>query len=224
MKSFLIILISTFISVTGALATWHSAQIYLADSEAVKAAEVIDGRMAETKREPKTVASERKNAWKVEERTNPVTGERVATAIRFSEDIRSAVTFRCYGLDNKRFDILVSFPEAIDWNKGTAEMKFKVDGGETSSIRIERNSSSVAVPDINEVADVEKEYGRYPSLLKSFTEKNDQIRAFKKIGSASLFEASVPDGTIYQQTISINLGGVQQAIQPVLALCGKAAI
>ena len=83
-------------------------------------------------------------------------------------------------------------------------MKFKLDGGELTEILVHRNSSSVAVP-----------------YLADFLKDEKEVREFKKVGSASLFEASITDGTIYEQTISIDLNGINEAIKPVLALCGK---
>lgn len=228
MGRFISILIATFISVLGALATWHFTQAYFAQIEAEKVAAVVESTKVETEKVVEKIVDRIKYEWNVEERVNQVTGEKVATATRFSEDIGSAVTFRCYGLDKKRFDILVSFPDAVDWNsyKGDyySEMKFRVDKGDLSVLRVNRSSSSVTVPNLEEVENVEKEYRKYPSLLKSYKKKNKQIREFKRIGSASIFEASIPDGTIYKQTISIDLGGIQEAIKPVLALCGKDSI
>lgn len=228
MGRFFSILIATFISVLGALATWHFAQAFLAQQEAEKVAAAVNATQEETKKAVGKIVDQIKYEWKVEERTNPVTGEKVATATRFSEDIASAVTFRCYGLNMKRFDVLISFPNDVDWNsyKGDfhSEMKFRVDDGELSEIQVDRSSSSVVVPDIKEVANAEKEYSEYPSLLKAYRENNKNILEFKRIGNASKFAATIPDGTIYQQTISIDLEGVQEAIKPVLDLCGKDSI
>lgn len=228
MGRFISILVATFISVLAALATWHFAQEHLAKLKADEIAAVAKAADDAVKEVADEIAHKIKYEWKVEKRTNPVTDEKVVTATRFSEDIASALTFRCYGLNKKRFDVLVSFPESVDWNshKGDyyTEMKFKVDGSDLAAIRVERSSSSVAVPDLEEVENVEKEYRKYPSLLKSYREKNRQIREFKKIGNASTFAASIPDGTIHQQTISIDLTGVEEAIRPVLDLCGKESI
>lgn len=228
MGRFISILVATFISVLGALASWHFAQEYFAQLKAEKVAVVAEAADKAVKEVAEEIVRKIKYEWKVEERINPITDEKVVTATRFSEDIASALTFRCYGLNKKRFDVLVSFPESVDWDsyKGDyyADMKFKVDGGDLAEIRVDRSSSSVAVPDLTEVEIVEKEYREYPSLLKRYREKNRHIREFRKLGNAGVFAASIPDGTIHQQTISIDLDGVEEAIKPVLDLCGMQSL
>lgn len=222
MKGFFSILIATFISVLGALATWNFAQAYLAKREGETVPKATSVSTAEDAQAAEKAIDRIKYEWKLEERTNTVTGEKVSTATRFSEDIGSSVTFRCYGLSKKRFDILISFPSSIHWDsyKGEyySEMKFRVDNGELSRIRLDRSAPSVGAPNIEEAENFEKEYSEY------YMEKNRQIRAFKAIGKASAFAASVPNGTIYEQTISIDLSGVEEAIKPVLSLCGKDSI
>jgi hypothetical protein len=225
MGRFFSILIATFLSVLCALATWRYAENYLEGLEAKKIAAVIEAKNKKVENVTKEIVDSIRYEWKVEERTNPVTGEQVTTATRFSENIGSAITFRCYGLKKKRFDILVSFPDAIEWNsyKGSysADMKFRVDKEKLSVLSVNRSSTSTAVPELKEKKNIEKEYKKYPSLLKIYREENRNIREFKRIASASLFEASIPDGTIYQQTISIDLEGVENALKPVLSLCEK---
>lgn len=223
MGRFFSILIATFLSVLCALATWHYAEHYLAELEVKEVAAVVDAKKEESQKVAKEIVDRIKYEWKLEERTNPVTGERVATATRFSEDIGSAITFRCYGLEKKRFDVLVSFPEGIDWHSSEAEMKFRIDKGELTTIKTGRTSSSTAVPQIEEV-NVEKESLGLSFLKKRYQKQNSAVLEFKRIGGANIFEASIPDGTIYQQVISIDLEGVQDALKPVLSLCGKETI
>ena len=228
MGRFFSILIATFLSVLCSLTAWHYVERYLVAVEAKEIAAVVDAKKEVSQEIAKNIVDSIRYKWKIEERTNPVTGEQVVTATRFSEDIGSALTFRCYGLEKKQFDVLVSFPEGIEWNsyRGhySSMMKFKIDSGELSSITVDRSSSTVAVPELDEVENVEKEYKKYPSLLEEYRNKNKQIREFKRIAAASVFEASIPDGTIYQQVISIDLEGVQDAVKPVLSLCGKETI
>ena len=228
MERFFSILVATFISVLGALAVWHAIENHFAklDAEKVAAATEMEKKVAaET---AQIALDEIRYEWKSEERVNPVTGEKVLTATRFSEDIGSALTFRCYGLKEKRFDILVSFPDDVDWSSYNGDyfshMKFRVDGGDLTVMRVNRSSSSVAVPDIEETKDFEKRYAKLTALLAQAREQNKTIQEFKRIGTASLFMASIPNGTIYQQSISIDLEGIQEAIRPVLDLCGKDSI
>jgi len=225
MARFFSILVATFLSVLCALATWDYVENYLKNLEAKRVAVVIDAKNKKVEKVTKEIVDRIRYEWKVEERTNPVTGEQAITATRFSENIGSAVTFRCYGLKEKRFDILVSFPDGIDWSsyKGSysAQMKFRVDKGKLSVLSVNRSSTSTAVPELKEKKNIEKEYKKYPSLLKIYREKNRNIREFKRIATASLLEASIPDGTIYQQVISIDLEGVADALKPVLSLCKK---
>jgi len=222
MGKFFTISLAVFVSVLGALATWYYVEKYLNTIESQK----LNAQVEAIASAEKEIVKEITYVWKVEEKTNAVTGEQVATATRFSEDIGSAVTFRCYGLKNKRFDVLVSFPEPIDWNnyKGSfyAEMKFRLDKKSLSAIKVDRSSSSVAaVTDLKEKKNIEQEYKKYPSLLEIYSKENAGIKSFKSIANAELFEASIPDGTIFQQVISINLQGIQDALKPVLSLCEK---
>ena len=221
MGRFFSILIATFISVLAALTTWHFTQKYLTSLAVEQAAErvgeldngVAAEKSIENQPESKEVVAEigdrMRYEWTFNERTNPVTGEKVATATRLSEDTGGAITFRCYGMGAKYFDVLVSFPNPIEWSvsRGAyASMWFRIDDGKLFEFFVDRNSSSVALPDINKLKD------------------RAERREFKKIGGAALFRASIPDGTLYQQTISIDLSGIEDAIAPVLALCGKTAI
>lgn len=228
MGRFLSILIATFISVLCALATWHYFERYLSKLEAEKVASVIDAKAEESKATTKAVVDRIRYKWKVENKTNPVTDEKVVTATRFSEDVGSAIAFRCYGIGKKTFDVMVSFPKAIDWSlyqgNYSTDIKFRVDKGDLSEIMVNRSSSSVAIPELTEVDNLEREYKAYPSLLESYRKNNASIREFKRISEATLFEASISDGTIFHQVISINLEGIKDAIKPVLSLCGKAKL
>jgi hypothetical protein len=197
MGRFISILIATFISVLAALASWHYAEAYLARMVAEDAAKDV------------VAGNQFKYEWKSEVRTNPVTGAKAATATRFSEDTKAAITFRCHG--DRSFDVLVSFPDAVEWSSyrgdSFSSMEFRIDGGKLFKILADRSSSSVAVPN-----------------LSSYLKDEPEVREFKKIGKAKKFEASISDGTIYDQTLSIDLDGIEDALAPVLSLCGKSGV
>lgn len=224
MSRFFSILVATFISVLAALAGWDYVKSHLAELEAERIAAEAKSKIQEKRAVIKRMADGIKYEWKVEEQTNPVTGEIVATATRFSEEIDSAVTFRCYGLKQKTFDTLIVFPKEVQWSSNDrgfySDMHFKIDGGELLVVRVAKNSPSVAIPVLEFINAEEKSLG-ITSLKELYESHNKAVRGFKKIGTASKFAASISDGTVYQQTIEIDLAGIESAIKPVLAMCGR---
>ena len=152
-----------------------------------------------------------KYSWNTDTKTNPVTGAQATTVTRFSEDIDGAITFRCYEMQGKHLDVLISFPESVDWSRNTysatgysAILAFRLDKGNIYKLSTTKSSQKIGSID--------------------FLYESESYTAFKEIAKSTLFEASIADGTIYEQTISIDVSGIQAALKPVLTLCGKEAL
>ncbi|MFC1578976.1 hypothetical protein ACFL3Y_01145 [Pseudomonadota bacterium] len=222
MNKFIIILVSTFISFTAALATWDFAKSYLIAQEAARLMELAEAesdKADEEEQASEDAVSRLIDSWQTEVKKNPVTGAIAMTASRLAEEPGGGITFRCYGRVDKRFDVLISFPKDVSWfsykGKTTREMMFRLDEGELATMVLIRNSPAVGVP----ILEAEETYG-----LETIERTNSGAKTFKNITSSTLFEASIQDGTIYDQTMRINLTGIKEAVQPVLDLCNKDSI
>ncbi len=210
-----------FISFWAALTVHDYIKEYMVAKEASKAKAQAQERIRGESQAAEENVKKVIYSWKSDSKVNPVTGDQVATVTRFSGDIDGAITFRCYGRESKVFDILVSFPDDVEWQSGYMSgsqitlMDFRLDRGELNRLLVNRSSQKVA--SISDSKATKQQALDAPSLYAA-------PMAFKGIADATIFEASIGNGTIFDQTVSIDVSGIKEALKPVLSLCGKESI